>query len=219
MNTDFPRILTLLRKEKKLSQKQAAEALGVSQALLSHYEKGIRECGLDFVVKTADYYQVSCDYLLGRSADRTGAKIAVEDIPDTTQNSEYTQNSLAALNKKLISNTINIIYDILEQAGNKPLTTEVSTYLMVSVYEMFRSLYSANGKNLQAMFSVQSDFQQAAALSLHILTEARTRCLLTEKDIKMLPMSPEILSERYPELASSLYNLIQIIENRITTHC
>ena len=54
MNTDFPRILTLLRKERHLSQKEAAEALGVAQALLSHYEKGKRECGLDFHVKAAD---------------------------------------------------------------------------------------------------------------------------------------------------------------------
>ena len=72
MNTDFPRILTLLRKERHISQKEAAEALGVAQALLSHYEKGKRECGLDFLVKAADYYNVSTDYLLGRSAMSTG---------------------------------------------------------------------------------------------------------------------------------------------------
>ena len=44
---DFNRIIKLLRKERGITQKQAAEDLGVSQALLSHYEKGIRECGLD----------------------------------------------------------------------------------------------------------------------------------------------------------------------------
>ena len=52
MNSDFPRIITFLRKERGLSQKQVASDLGISQALLSHYEKGIRECGLDFLVKT-----------------------------------------------------------------------------------------------------------------------------------------------------------------------
>ena len=46
---EFNRIIKLLRKERGITQKQAAEDLGVSQALLSHYEKGIRECGLDFV--------------------------------------------------------------------------------------------------------------------------------------------------------------------------
>ncbi len=62
----FPTILTLLRKEHGLTQKQAAHDLGVSQALLSHYEKGIRECGLDFLIRAADYYGVTCDFLLGR---------------------------------------------------------------------------------------------------------------------------------------------------------
>ena len=61
-NNDFPRILTLLRKERGFSQKKAAADLGISQALLSHYEKGIRECGLDFLVRAAAYYGVSCDY-------------------------------------------------------------------------------------------------------------------------------------------------------------
>lgn len=51
VNDAFPRIITLLRKERGLSQKKAAEELQVSQALLSHYEKGIRKCGLEFVVK------------------------------------------------------------------------------------------------------------------------------------------------------------------------
>ena len=55
MNNSFCRIITLLRKERMLSQKAAAADLNISQALLSHYEKGIRECGLDFVVKVADY--------------------------------------------------------------------------------------------------------------------------------------------------------------------
>ena len=78
--SEFSRIITLLRKEKGITQKQAAEQLGVSQALLSHYEKGIRECGLDFVVRVADFYGVSCDYLLGRSPDRSGLTLSVEDV-------------------------------------------------------------------------------------------------------------------------------------------
>ena len=66
MAVEFSRVITLLRKERGITQKQAAADLGISQAQLSHYEKGIRECGLDFVVQVADYYGVSCDYLLGQ---------------------------------------------------------------------------------------------------------------------------------------------------------
>ncbi|MBO5232385.1 MAG: helix-turn-helix transcriptional regulator [Clostridia bacterium] len=67
MNCEFPKIISDLRKSKGISQKQAAIDLGISQALLSHYEKGIRECGLDFLIKLSDYYEVTCDELLGIS--------------------------------------------------------------------------------------------------------------------------------------------------------
>ena len=50
MVSEFNRILALLRKEKKISQRTAAADLEVSQALLSHYENGLREPGLGFVV-------------------------------------------------------------------------------------------------------------------------------------------------------------------------
>ena len=88
MNSDFARIITLQRKERQISQKQAAADLGISQALLSHYEKGIRECGLNFLVKIADYYNVSCDYLLGRTPEPEGKVITIEDIPDDDGNNK-----------------------------------------------------------------------------------------------------------------------------------
>ena len=59
MKSEFSRTLSLLRQEKGVSQRTAAQALGISQALLSHYENGIREPGLAFVVKACDYYSVS----------------------------------------------------------------------------------------------------------------------------------------------------------------
>lgn len=55
MNADFSRTLALLRQEKGISQRKAAKELGISQALLSHYENGIREPGLAFVKKACDF--------------------------------------------------------------------------------------------------------------------------------------------------------------------
>ena len=78
MASDFSRTLALLRREKKISQRTAAGDLGVSQALLSHYENGLREPGLSFVVRAADYYGVSCNYLLGHSMARDGSAVPAE---------------------------------------------------------------------------------------------------------------------------------------------
>ncbi len=64
----FSETLSALRKGRGVSQRQAAADLGISQALLSHYENGAREPGLRFVCKACDYYGVTADYILGRSA-------------------------------------------------------------------------------------------------------------------------------------------------------
>ena len=69
VKSDFAEILSRLRREKGLSQRQAAAELGVSQALLSHYENGAREPKLEFVIKACDYYEVTADYILGRFDD------------------------------------------------------------------------------------------------------------------------------------------------------
>ena len=114
MSSDFSRCLSLLRQEKGISQRAAAKDLGISQALLSHYEKGIRECGLDFVVRVADFYGVSCDYLLGRTPDRNGAILSMEDIPDPDaagKENRFRGSLLPTLNKKLIANSLNVVYD------------------------------------------------------------------------------------------------------------
>ena len=118
---EFNRIIKLLRKERGITQKQAAEDLGVSQALLSHYEKGIRECGLDFVVRVADYYNVSCDYLLGRSAERNGMMLSAEDLPnpDKMKDNIYHGSVLPTMNKKLISNGLNVLYAKIGQCHSK----------------------------------------------------------------------------------------------------
>ena len=60
LSPEFSRTLSLLRQEKGVSQRKAAGALGISQALLSHYENGIREPGLAFVVKASPVVVVCC---------------------------------------------------------------------------------------------------------------------------------------------------------------
>lgn len=80
MEKGFPERLSALRKEKNLSQRTVAAELNISQALLSHYENGAREPGLSFVCRVCDFYNVSADYLLGR----TGQHDPLRSLSDTT---------------------------------------------------------------------------------------------------------------------------------------
>lgn len=68
----FAQILSELRRTAGLSQRKAAADLNISQALLSHYENGAREPGLNFVCRVCDYYNVTADYILGRSPNPDG---------------------------------------------------------------------------------------------------------------------------------------------------
>lgn len=219
MAIEFNRIITLLRKERGITQKQAAQELGISQAQLSHYEKGIRECGLAFVVQVADYYGVSCDYLLGRSADRNGQTIQVADLPDTgssTSGSVYRGSVLPTMYKKLIENSLDILYDKLEACHDKKVVTAVSVYLMAAVYRMFRQLFEASPKNVSSMFRVGSARWPASADALMQLQNAELAAALTGEDGNKdaldpatLGMSTESLARDYPRHATSLLNLIR----------
>ena len=51
MERNFHETLAALRRVRGLSQRQVAAELGISQALLSHYENGAREPGLSFVCR------------------------------------------------------------------------------------------------------------------------------------------------------------------------
>ena len=96
MREDFSRTLSLLRQEKGVSQRKAAADLGISQALLSHYENGVREPGLNFVTRACDYYNVSADFMLGRTMSRDGAIIVSEDLYDASQEKGSLKGSILA---------------------------------------------------------------------------------------------------------------------------
>ncbi|MGN0608995.1 MAG: helix-turn-helix domain-containing protein [Oscillospiraceae bacterium] len=57
-----------LREDNDLTQKQISEYLMCDQSLYSKYERGEREIPLNLIIKLADYYDVSIDYLVGRSS-------------------------------------------------------------------------------------------------------------------------------------------------------
>ena len=59
-----------LREDRDLKQKQIAAYLVCDQSLYSKYERGERPVPLDVIVKLADFYGVSVDYLIGRSDEK-----------------------------------------------------------------------------------------------------------------------------------------------------
>ena len=64
---DFPKILRQLRKKKGIKQSTLGTVLNLSAGAISNYENGINHPGYDILCSIADYFEVSVDYLLGRT--------------------------------------------------------------------------------------------------------------------------------------------------------
>lgn len=229
MNTNFPRTLSLLRKERKISQRAAAKELGVSQAVLSHYENGVREPGLEFVARAADFYHVTSDFLLGRTMSRDDYTISAESLPDVTSEKDNVlrgTSMLAILNKKLIVNSCSLIFDILGKSKNKQLVGHAAMYLNIAIYKMFRLLYSANGTHQDAFFSIPETAWSDVSNAEMNLSEMRLRNALLEVGLDgaapqptALPeISQEFLQREHPELLQSLLSVLQTVGKRLSEH-
>ena len=165
----FAIILSQLRKERGISQKKAATDLGISQALLSHYEKGIRECGLDFVIKCSEYYGVTTDYLLGVSDSRTG--IAPDSLSQLDEDEEHSVSTLAKATKYLL--------DISSTESSKK--NYIYDYYMLSIYRGALTLAKA-GVLPKEMFKIDYTIARdlaSAAIAVQdakfVLIEDRSR--------------------------------------------
>lgn len=63
-----------LREDNDLKQRELAEILSCSQRIYSNYERGDVDIPTDILIKLVDYYDVSADYILGRTDNPKTAK-------------------------------------------------------------------------------------------------------------------------------------------------
>lgn len=77
---DFPERLKMLREEKGLLQRELAEKLNLSRVAITHYEQGTRFPEWDTLQGMADLFDVSVDYLLGRTEQKRGHVEGTENI-------------------------------------------------------------------------------------------------------------------------------------------
>lgn len=217
MNKDFPRILKLLRKERGLRQKEAADKLGVAQALLSHYENGKRECGLDFLVQAADFYNVSVDYILGRSNSRNGAVVTENELLDSTVSEGASENAESAgilLRKKLATNALEIVFSLLIKTKNNKLAKAVGNYMLTAVYRAFRMVYSAGSENDENLFSIPRESLSGITLAQLSLEDVAANT--AEKDgTADAKITNSRIEQEYPKQSTALFSVINNVEKEL----
>ena len=216
MNRNFARTISLLRRERGLSQKSAAADLGISQALLSHYEKGIRECGLEFVVKLADYYGVTTDYLLGRTPHRLPEENRAAFSPEPQD-----ENDPLAEEKARTAAALSVVFAVLRRVQNHRAAELAMDALTQAIYRVWRALYCLNGRSGPRAHRVpeaQADSTAAAAEALalqrirRIAAGGRGEPMFTDKSYIL---SPESLAEEFPRQTESVLELTEAAENQL----
>lgn len=218
MQTEFSRTLSLLRQERGVSQRTAAGELGISQALLSHYENGIREPGLAFVVRACDYYNVSADYILGRTLSKEGNMLTEQDILNAAEpGSDLRGSVLATLQSKLISGAVSVLFELLGKTGNKDAINAGAACLGDTLYQLYRRLYRASGSN-ESYFALP-----AAAWEIGLedadrkLQEHRfARTLETVKQEEIPDLSDAAIKKACPGRCQSLTQVLSTADARLT---
>ena len=84
--------LRQLREENKLSQKELAKYLGVTGRTISYYEYGKRFPSPETLNRIADYFNVSLDWLFGRTNIRTPIAKVAEKNSNREYNDPYSNN-------------------------------------------------------------------------------------------------------------------------------
>ena len=91
------RLRRLFDEKPNVTQGQLAELLGVTRQTVSQYVNGISEPGYAALVKIADFFDVSIDYLLGRTETRT-TELSVKEVCEMTGLNEHSILMLNCLN-------------------------------------------------------------------------------------------------------------------------
>lgn len=76
----FAERLQELREDRGISRKELAANLNITVSALGMYEQGRREPNIDMLIKMADYFDVSIDFLVGRSFKNENNELLVEAL-------------------------------------------------------------------------------------------------------------------------------------------
>ncbi|WP_298032975.1 helix-turn-helix domain-containing protein [uncultured Dysosmobacter sp.] len=217
--SEFSRTLSLLRRERGVSQRTAAGDLGISQALLSHYENGVREPGLSFVVRACDYYNVSADFILGRTLSREGSMLTKEEILNAAEPGNILQGSvMATLQSKLLSGAIGVLFGLLGKLGDKTAINAAASYLGSAVYQLYRHLYRAAGAN-EGYFALDpaACAMDMAGADMKLAENEYDHALRIQEEGKTAfpDMSPEALRQDYPGRCQSLTQVLSTADTRL----
>lgn len=127
--------LKLLREQKKITKKQVADAIGVTERAYITYEYGQRDVSTETLQKLADFYHVSTDYLLGRpDAAEPVDPISQIDIDDKEKAALSKWVALDAKKRRMV---LDVMADIVHSYESAQRQAIVHTFpIQISMHKV-----------------------------------------------------------------------------------
>jgi transcriptional regulator with XRE-family HTH domain len=194
MKTDFASILSGLRHDGGLSQKKVADDLGISQALLSHYENGVREPKLEFILKACDYYGVTADYMLGRTGDKNGSGSLVLRFNNADD--------------KRFADAAMLLLSMLADIGDEQLRQAAIRYFCYSLYVVLSAMRT-NVRPYDPLLDAAIKTAEACFMN-------NVRRVQGNADLLPL-LSDEALQKKYPHLFKAMLEIDDMIGNAVSS--
>ncbi|HHV30479.1 helix-turn-helix domain-containing protein [Acetivibrio mesophilus] len=171
----FAAMLKQLREEKRLSQKDIADYLGITRQAVASYELAKREPDYEVLKKLADYFDVSIDYLLGRANCRD-------------------------VNAITIGKNIDLIRGNLTY---KELSEDISTKLGALIFPDMLELY-ARGERMPFVGTIKILAKYAQVRDSFFYTYNTPETYEKEKELYKLEVSQQKMTETYEETSGLL---------------
>jgi transcriptional regulator with XRE-family HTH domain len=216
MALEIAAVFSQLRHEKKISQRKAAQDLGISQALLSHYENGIREPRLEFITKACDYYGVSADYLFGRTVAKSNPMAS----GTATDNDDVNSLRLTLwdnTNLRYIIGAISGLLTLLYERSGIKAAEEACNYFSASVYKLLRLMNLPGSWRTSLNFKVpDQSFLPLCEAAINISESCLAEELLLSGRSGAAYDPEKNLKKEYPHLYEAIRVLIQKTEQEIS---
>ena len=165
----------------------------------------MRECGIDFLLKASEFYEVPCDILLGKN-----------ELPEKQPEPEVLPE------KQALSNSLEIIFDLIENSGSDEFQKEVWDFLMLAIYRILRVMCESR-EGEATVFEVSHHTYRAMADAAMQVAEVSISCAVNGQTAGFPPIAdPDAMrlsslqfAEKYKEKYSDLLYLIRSAEERM----
>lgn len=116
----FGKKLKILRKKLGITQASLAKKLGISPSTVGMYEQGRREPDSTMLIKIADLFDVSVDYLIDFKKSKKKYVKNVDEIADKVEyiirNKEYLKNNKTTISTETINSIVKAVREGIHQA-------------------------------------------------------------------------------------------------------